>query len=472
MKQVLREYQASAISNLRAKVGLLMQSTPTDRNVGVILVAPTGAGKTTMAAYVCEAAQEKKSKILFLAHRKELIEQASKRLDESGIDHGIIKAGNKRVNNLPVQVASVQTLVRRLHKLDKFNFIIIDECHRTAAKSYMRVLEKLPGAVIIGLTATPYRTDGAGLGGVYQDLVECSSVQELTDMGFLVPAKCFTTPLAPNLAKVKTVAGDYDKGEIERRVDKPELIGDIYEHWSKHAADRTTVIFATSRKHAKHITEMFVENSVACEYLDGETDESERTRILDRLESTETQVVVNVGILTEGWDCPRVSCVVLARPTKSLGLYLQMAGRALRVFPGKGDCIILDHGGNIHNHGLVADPRYFSIEPKSKVKESTVPVSTCNECFATFRGKKCPACGKETKNPIPMELPTQKSGNLVEFKQSVDDIKSRFYKQMLEIQTRQGKALNWAAVQYKVKFGHWPPFKLTGNIWGAKRKHG
>lgn len=470
MKQTLRDYQVKAVAGTRAAVGKLMQTTPPDINVGVILVAPTGGGKTTIAARIIESAQSKGSKVLFLAHRKELIEQASKRLDECGIDHGIIKAGNERVNDLPVQVASVATLVRRLDKLPVFNFVIIDECHRTAAKSYMRILSQLPGAVIIGLTATPYRTDGAGLGGVYQEIVECSSVQELTDLGFLVPSTVFSTPMQPNLKKINTVAGDYNQNQLQSRVDKPELVGDVYENWIEHAKDRTTVIFATSRPHGNHINKVFTDNSVRSEYLDGNTHESERSAILARLESGETDVVVNIGVLTEGWDCPKVSCVCIVRPTKSLGLYLQMAGRALRPFDGKRDCIILDHGGNAKIHGLVADPRYLSIEPKTKLKETVVPVRTCPECFALFRGKTCPACGKDCGAPLQMELPKESAGNLIEFKKSLDDVKWGFYRTMLGIQTRQGKAERWAAVQFKVKFGHWPPFKMTGNIW--KRRMG
>jgi superfamily II DNA or RNA helicase len=193
---------------------------------------------------------------------------------------------------------------------------------------------------------------------------------------------------------------------------------------------------------------------------------------LDALASGAVQVVVNVGILTEGWDCPRVSCVVLARPTKSLGLYLQMAGRALRPFSGKRDCIILDHGGNAYTHGLVTDPRFFSVEPESKIKDTIIPVKVCVKCFANYRGKICPSCGEISNNSDKIELPKVAAGNLIEFKQSVINIQERYYKDMLQIQYRQNKPDTWAAVQFKTKFNKWPPHKLTGNIWNKRRKLG
>lgn len=445
-----------------------MAVTPVDQHTGVILVSPTGAGKTTIASHIVEAAAAKDSKTLFLAHRKELIEQASARLDEHDLDHGIIKAGNKRVNDFPVQVASVHTIRQRLDKYSGFNLIVVDECHHTAAKSYLKIIEHFPGAIILGLTATPYRSDGRGLGGVYQSIVEASNPTELTRLGYLVPARVFTTPMLPNLTKIKTVAGDYDKEELGRRVDKPELVGDIYEHWNELGRGRPTVVFAASRNHAQHICDLFKSHGVSAEYLDGETPEGERTDILANLSHGTTEVVCNMGILTEGWDCPCVSCIVLARPTKSTGLYLQMAGRPLRPFPGKGDCIILDHGGNTHSHGLITDPRFFSLDAARKIKNEEPPVKTCKKCFAVFRGKTCPACGEMAAVERDTEDPQQRDGKLVEFSQSEKQVREKYYGKLVGIQHSNGYSSRWAAVQYKIRYGVWPPFKATGNIWRRK----
>lgn len=356
MGQQLREYQVKAKADCRAAFQ--------EGHRSVILVCATGGGKTTVAASIIEDAKAKGKRIGFLAHRKELIEQCSKRLDDQGMDHGIIKAGNKRINpRLEIQVASIQTLVRRVvpkegelvpREKPVIDLFIIDECHRAEAATYKKVLSYYPKAAILGLTATPHRSDGRGLGDIFDVIVQSSTPAELTEMGFLVPARVFSTPMVPDFSKVSKKMGDFAQKEAEKLMDRPELIGDVYSHWKELAHDRQTVIFATSCVHAQHITRAFVDKGERAEYLDGETPEEIRTAILSRLERREAQIVVNVGILTEGWDNPEISCVILAVQTQSLVKYLQMAGRALRTaqWIGKVDCIILDHGGNTMRHEI------------------------------------------------------------------------------------------------------------------------
>jgi superfamily II DNA or RNA helicase len=245
-------------------------------------------------------------------------------------------------------------------------------------------------------------------------------------------------------------------------------VGDILHHWNIYAKGRTTVAFASSLSHAKHIRDVFVAGGVTAEYLDGETPDDQRDAILRRLEDGETTVAVNMGILTEGWDCPKVSCVILARPTKSLGLYLQMAGRALRPFPGKADCVILDHGGNSHAHGLVTDPRFFCLDPAKKILTNKISLKTCPKCFAVFKGKDCPSCGYTNAEMQKEDNVEHKPGNLVEFVKTVTQIEDDFFNRMRMVQFRQGKSDKWTAVQFKLKFGKWPPMRLTGNIWRKK----
>ncbi len=464
MGQVLREYQVKGAEGLRAAFRRVRST---------VCVAPTGSGKTTLAAHIIEGAINKGRKVIFLAHRKELIDQCSTRLDDQGIDHGIIKAGNRRRNSLPVQVASLMTIFNRVkpRKDGQESFLafrpacdlfIIDECHRATAASYKKILEFYPQAKLLGLTATPCRTDGRGLGELFEEMVQVSSPAELTELGYLVPARVFTTPLTPDFSKTKHKQGDFDQAEVEKLVDKPKLIGDIYGHWKKLAHDRQTVIFAASRRHALNIQIDFSSKGERCEYVDGETPEPERDAILGRLRRRETQIIVNVGILTEGWDNPDISCVVLARPTESLVLYLQMAGRALRPAPGKDDCIILDHGGNTMRHGFVTDEREWDLEGKASGQVDVTAITTCKKCFAVFSNKKvCPDCGAPTSEKLEPgaagDVPQSEEGELHE----IDVKKQRateaaYFEEQLRIQKQRDYKPNYARVMFFKRFGRWP----------------
>jgi len=464
MSQELRPYQTRAVEDLRAKVREGYKSA--------VLVAPTGAGKTTIAASLIESANKHERRVMFMAHRKELIDQCSARLDAHGIDHGIIKAGNKRRNALPVQVASVQTLVNRLAPkggqrellqgpMYPADIFIIDECHRAKAASYKKCLAAYPDAFILGLTATPFRTDGQGLGDMFQTLVQASTPRELTDLGFLVPARVFTTPILPDFDDLRHKGGDFEAKSLELVMDKAALIGDIYVHWKKHAADRKTVIFASSRRHASHILETFTAGGEAIAYVDGETDEAVRDSHLRDLAEGRLQLIVNVGILTEGWDCPAVSCVVLARPTESAGLYLQMAGRALRPAPGKSDCIILDHGGNTLRHGFVTDEREYDLMGKGRGKTDISHVTTCQSCFAVHDQPACPACGhvNELRKVAGggKEDPEQQDGELQEINQDqVREEEKRFFREALTEQVMRRFKPGYAKKLFFEKFGRWP----------------
>lgn len=463
MAQDLRPYQVQAVEQLRAKVREGYKSA--------VLVAPTGAGKTTIAASIIDGARRHGRRVMFMAHRKELIDQCSARLDAHGIDHGIIKAGNKRRNSLPVQVASVQTLVNRVKPKSgqealwvcpyPADIFIIDECHRAQAASYKKCLEAYPNAFILGLTATPFRTDGRGLGDLFQTLVQASTPAELTRLGFLVPARVFTTPMLPDFDKIKHKGGEFDQEQVELVMDKAALIGDIYEHWQKHAADRKTVIFAASRRHASHILEQFTARGAQIAYVDGETDETVRDARLRDLADGRLQIIVNVGILTEGWDCPAVSCVVLARPTESAGLYLQMAGRALRPAPGKTDCIILDHGGNTARHGFVTDDREYDLQGKGRGATNTDHVTTCQACFAVHNMDACPACGHVNEKKADAGAgrgdPEQQDGELQEVNQDmIRESEKAFFREALTTQIRFNLKSGYAKKMFFDKYGRWP----------------
>ncbi|MBF0111051.1 MAG: DEAD/DEAH box helicase [Magnetococcales bacterium] len=415
----LRPYQIQAVDRLR--------STIRAGHRRIVLVAPTGAGKTIIASHIIHSAVARGTMVLFLAHRRELINQASSKLDDVGIDHGVVMADHPRDRpELPVQVASVQTLVRRLEGNSGLpELIIIDEAHRATAASYRNILHRFPRATVLGLTATPERSDGRGLGELFEEIIEVASTAELTEMGFLVPARIHA-PSIPDLAKLKITQGDYDKGQAFAVMDRAVIVGEIVEHWLHLAKGRTTVAFAVNVEHSKHIRDSFLAEGVHAEHLDGTTPETERDAILNRLATGETLIVANCGILTEGWDLPRTSCAVLARPTKSTGLYLQMVGRVLRTDPGKGDAIILDHAGCVHEHGFPTDPREWSFEGKKRQKEKNeAKLKICPGCFFAFSpGRKvCPQCGWQPALH-PVRGVVQTGGHLVQFEYNVPALNS------------------------------------------------
>jgi DNA repair protein RadD len=375
----LRDFQCEAIEALRGNIRAGVRR--------LLLVAPTGAGKTTIAAAMIESALSKGGKILFLAHRKELIDQASSRLDGLGVPHGIIMANHHRDQpHRYVQVASVQTIIRRDLPFAP-TLVFIDEAHRSRGESYRSVIEMCGNPVVVGLTATPVRTDGRGLGGdLFQVLVQCPPIKALIGMGYLVPPVTYSWK-RPDLSGIGKQGGDYKQDELEIAVNKPQLVGDVVAEWKRIADGRQTVAFAVSVKHSMAICEEFLNAGVPACHLDGETPKQDREIILRRLAEGKVRVVSNCAVLTEGWDCPVVSCAIIARPTLSLALYLQMSGRALRTDPGKTDCIILDHGGCAHQHGLITSDREWTLDGAQKKKKSP-GISTADDF------KVCPKCGR------------------------------------------------------------------------------
>lgn len=382
------DYQVTAIRNTK---GYLIAGRKR-----VLIVAPTGAGKTTIAAEIITGAVDKARRVLFIAHRKELIDQASARLDRYGLDHGIIKAGTKRAKpRALVQVASIQTLTRR--ELPPADIIIIDEAHRSKSKSYMDVLAAYPHAVTLGLTATPWRLDGSGLGDLFQELVLVCQPGYLIDRdpAVLVKPRVFA-PATPDLKGMKSSKGDYEQAALQALMSTEASVDEIVLNWQRHAAGRATVAFATGINHSLMIRDAFRAIGVAAEHIDGNTGNDERERILKNLDEGRVQLVSNCEVLTEGWDCPRVACAILARPTKSLSLYLQMVGRVLRATAGKADAIVLDHAGNHAEHGFATDDREWNLQGKKK-QPKVAGIKNCPECFACCPSlcRTCPECGEE-----------------------------------------------------------------------------
>ena len=233
---------------------------------------------------------------------------------------------------------------------------------------YMKLLEAYPQAVVIGLTATPCRGDGRGLGNVFEIMIECPSVAELIADGYLVGTKVYA-PYRPDLKGVKVERGDYVESQLASRMNTGKLVGDIVTHWLRLGERRQTVVFATGVAHSVHIRDEFRRTGVMAEHIDGKTPAEERDRILVDLSAGRIDLVTNAMVLTEGWDQPTVSCLILARPTKSLGLFRQMIGRVLRPAPGKADALVLDHAGATFTHGFAEDAIQWELSEDRQGRE-------------------------------------------------------------------------------------------------------
>jgi len=413
------------------------------------------------------------------------VNHTSNKLTAFGVHHGIIQAGDelKLRPMAGVQVASIQTLHARAIRSTSMlmplaDLLIIDEAHHACAASYRAVLERYPIAIVLGLTATPCRGDGRDLGGIFSTMIECPQIPELIEQRHLVRTRCYA-PVDPDLRGVRTQAGDYVESQLAAKMDRDKLVGDIVTHWLKYGEQRRTVAFACSVGHSVHICDEFHRAGIRAEHLDGSTPLDDRTAILARLASGETQVVTNCMVLTEGWDMPEVGCCILARPTKKMGLFRQMIGRVLRPADGKTAAIVLDHSGAVFRHGLPEDHVEWSLDPD---KHATAPqhqkrlsekrhggLLECSQCSALrLGGQPCPACGFMPRRPA--EFMATREGNLglVErgrARVSYDSFqKAEWHAMLAGIATERGYKPGWVAHKFKEKFGDWPQTRVINPI--------
>jgi DNA repair protein RadD len=383
----LRPYQLDAIERVRERIR--------EGQKKVLVVAPTGAGKTIMFSEILSKAAERGSRSIVLAHRRELVAQTAAKVLACGVEPGVIASGIKPARHRSVQVASLQTLLNR--SMPEAEIIVVDEAHHhTMSSAYQRVISAYPNAIVLGFTATPWRLDGAGLADVYPSSVLVASPRELRELGFLVPVGGWQyAPIDTRNVKVK--GGDYDAKGVESAAMSAKLFGEIVGEWKEHAGGVRTVLFACTIRHSMALAQAFRDAGVAAEHLDGETPTAERDAILARVKSGATRVLCNVNVATEGWDCPELECCILARPTLSTSLYLQMVGRVLRPFEGKTMARIHDHARCLATHGHPYAERDYSPEKSMRAsrKDSEAGVSRvlkCDKCGSATSRWPCDAC--------------------------------------------------------------------------------
>jgi DNA repair protein RadD len=456
----LRDYQADARDRL-------------NRASKALYVLPTGGGKTVVATSVIERGVQRGERVLVLTHRREILRQTSLELP---IDHGLIQAGLNVDFEYPVQVASVQTLWARCMRTDKIplpaaDLIIVDEAHHVAARTWRGILEAYPNSRVIGLTATPCRSDGRGLGNFFDELIEGPQIPELIAAKHLVPT-IYYAPAEPDLHGVETRQGDYVVNQLADRMNRNDLVGDIVSSWHKLGQRRKTLVFCVDVAHSIHVKDEFVKSGAHTEHVDGSTAKTERDAILARLASGETEVVTNCMVLTEGFNLPAIACIVLARPTKQIGLFRQMAGRGLRPAPGKTNMILIDHSGAVYRHGLLEDRVVWTLDVTKRAENPThaacqhrsvARLLECSQCGALRKGgEPCPACGFQPKRrPDAIifrdgELARVDRNSRQPVQSSDPHERMRWHGMLTYIAQATGYKPGWVAHKYREKFGAWP----------------
>lgn len=397
----VRDYQHDLVERVRDEF---------KRHQAVLLQLATGGGKTAIAGYIAHliAAKHGNRKgglVLFLVHRRELITQVAETLRSFKLNNiGIIANGYAPTPWASMQIASIQTIARRLDKIKHIDPLLVvwDEAHHIRAKSYMRVAEHFRHAKYLGLTATPARLDNRGLGkpnGVFDILIQGVSTKRLVDEGWLCDVDIYSIPTGLDLNGLRKIAGDFNAGQTDKRVTGPVIASGV-DNFIKFAPNAKTIHFAVSRRHSRDFVERLKAQGVAAEHVDGSMTPAQRGNIFRRFDNGRTQVISNVDIVSEGFDCPSCECVVMGRPTMSETVYRQQAGRVMRPKSDGRNGVILDLAGNLSLHGSPMDEVDWSLEDgavRESVEKARKKTKACAKCRFLNRAAAtaCILCGAE-----------------------------------------------------------------------------
>lgn len=409
------------------------------------IVAPCGAGKSVMIAEIVRLATSKKQHVLFLVHRKELLEQIENTLKHNDVDMEYVTLG------------MVMTVVRRLDKYPQFDLIVVDENHHTLANSYKKILEHF-NTRIIGFTATPVRLNGDGLGEVNDILIETVNAKWLIENKRLADYNYYTIDLIDRKALKKSSTGDYTSESMDEAIGTT-IFGDVVKHYRKLIDGQRTIVYAHSIEYSQMFAEQFNEAGISAAHIDGKTKKSEREEIINDFRNGAITVLCNVDLIGEGFDVPDCTAVMLLRPTESLSLHIQQSMRPMRYKPGK-TATIIDHVGNVYVHGHPDLERQWTLEKKKKRKREEVdpyPIWTCPQCYFTLPKEemddthKCPNCGyvEEIERNNGKTIDKTVELQLVTKEELTDWTKATSYKQLVRIAKMLGYKTSWAAFKAK-----------------------
>ena len=449
----LRPYQLRAVDAVRRLIR--------DGSRAPLLVAPTGAGKTVIMAHVVAAAIRKGRRVAVVAHRRELIRQIEEALIAVGQRPAIIAPWARPNPFAPVQIGSVQTMVRR-ELLPPADLLIIDEAHHTRIDNqWGQVVDMLRPRHVLGLTATPIRTDGQGLGvaagGLYDAMEVVTSTAELVEQGYLARPVVYAPAVAPDLGGLRVERGDFAKGQAAQAMGTAAIVGDAVAHYQRLCPGARAAAFAVSLEHARTVADAFAGAGIPAEVIDGGLGMWERDMVLNRFRAGTTRVLVSCDLIGEGFDLPAIEAAILLRPTISTALYLQQVGRALRPAPGKDRAIILDHAGNTLRHGLPTDEREWSLmgeedsarAARRKPDPDAAPVWQCLECYgySPRAADACEAC--QAPRPYAGREVEVQAGELVEItappkRSDPERGKARTLDQLERIERERGYKTGWA----------------------------
>lgn len=425
----LRDYQIALVDDCRREYRAGHRA--------VLLQLATGGGKTALTCHgVIAGAAARGNRILVLVHRAEILTQFCAALRLEGVAHGVIAPGYPRTDE-PVQVGSIATVLRRLGAIAEPQIVVIDEAHHARASTWRTVIERFTRAKLLGLTATPQRLDGKGLGthagGLFDALIQGPPMQVLIDRGYLAKPRIFAAQRHVDLSSVRTIRGDFETAGAEGVMTRPEIVGDAVEQYLRRMSGMRAVAFCTTLDHATRQAAAFNAAGIRAERIDGALDAATRAAMIERLASGRTKVLLSVSLIEEGFDLPAIEGAILLRPTQSVTIYLQQIGRALRMAPGKTTAIIHDHVGNTLRHGLPTEARSWSLDGVTRRENNAPAAKRCEVCYAMNPpgSIRCLECGalfvtdqREGRAP-----PDQREGELIEL---TDEVRARLRRTRLE----------------------------------------
>lgn len=492
----LRPYQGESATNIR---GAFLEGVR-----GVLLVSPTGSGKTVTFSYITKGAAARGNRTLILAHRDTLISQTSGKLSEFGVQHGIIMSDYVPTPAAMVQVGSVQTMVKRIRKQKyHFDLIIVDEAHLSCARTYLEIIDAIiannPLCRILGVTGSPCRLDGRGLGtnagGRFDFLIESVSMRELIDDGYGVQPIVYAPLDRLDLSKVPKDKGDYQKRALSKAMNTSVITGNAIEHYREYAKHIPAVTWCVDLEHASDTARDFNAAGIKSVMLQGSSTTDERDRALRQLADGSIANITFCQLLVEGVDCPAIGCIIGLRPTYSLAAYLQTLGRMSRPIYAKGfdlstregrfaamragpkglNGIFLDHAGLTFRHGFQDDIREWSLEgaPKKSKREASVAARQCPRCRAVFKpeamtetvfGPACPVCGhvfevqkrkitveEGTLGQLTPEMFSRNNSNEEKRQRNAEIHAAETLEDFQKIAEKNGYSPYWARIQLRMK---------------------